>query len=367
MTSGEHPEKGDILVMVGTRKGVFLFWSDESRRDWKRAQHHMGWSGHAVNYDARNNAILAAVNSDVFGGLVQKSMDGGRSWEHFNKGIDFPAEEERRVRQIWQVEPGHASRPNELWAGTREAGLFRSSDGGAHWEGVPGLNNRNVQDGWEPGGGGLILHTIIPDPANDQRLYAAISTGGAYRSDDGGATFKPINKNVLACYMANPYPETGQCVHKIALHPSRPDVLFQQNHCGVYRSMDAGENWTDIVGDLPSRFGFPIAVHPHDPRTIYVVPLISDDRRVSPDGQMQLWRSHDDGDTWHPLTNGLPADSYLTILREGLATDDCEDAGLYVGTTGGQVFYSRDAGDSWEVLADFLPSVQSVSAARVVG
>ena len=362
-----HPGPGDILVMVGTRKGTFLFWSDPDRRRWRRAVHHLGWSTHVANYDPRHGSIYAATNNAVYGALVQRSDDGGQSWEHFNQGLDFAAEEERRVTEVWQVRPGHDARPDEVWAGSREAGLFRSRNRGGAWEPVSSLNHHATRDQWNPGGGGLILHTIIPDPGDPRRVYACVSAGGAYRSDDDGASWRPINRGVRADFMPDVYPDAGQCVHKMVMHPARPDVLFQQNHCGMYRSDDRGESWVDISEGLPSRFGFPIAVHPHDPHTVYVVPLNSDERRVTPDGRMALWRSHDDGDSWERLSEGLPDNAWLTILRDSLAVDSCERAGVYVGTTTGQLFYSRDDGDHWETLADYLPPVLSVSAAEVRG
>lgn len=363
----EQPQAGDVLVMVGTRKGTFLYWSDEARRNWRWSNHHMGWSTHAASYDPRHNAIYAATNSMVFGAVVQRSDDGGRNWEHFNEGLDFPAEEERRVREVWQVRAGHAARPDEVWVGTREAGLFRSSDRGAHWEAVSGLNDRQKTDTWMPGGGGLILHTILIDESNPARLYVAISAAGGYRSDDAGVTWKPINRGLRNEYLPDPYAETGHCVHKMVIHPARPQVLFQQYHGGVYRSDDCGENWVDIAQGLPSNFGFPMAVHSQDPHTVYLVPLKADVERVMPDERMTVWRSRNDGSQWEPLTQGLPEKSWLSVLRDAMATDPLDECGVYVGTTGGQLFYSRDAGDSWQMLSEFLPPILSVSAARVVG
>lgn len=361
-----HPMPGDILVMVGTKKGTFLFWSDQRRQDWQRSQHHLGWMVHALSYDSRHGSIYAATNSAWFGAMVQRSDDCGRHWTHLNHGLDFAADEERRVREIWQVQPGHDERPDEVWAGSKEAGLFRSTDRGAKWEAVVGLNQHPTASTWMPGGGGLILHTIALDSSDANRLYACVSAGGAYRSDDGGTSWRPINQGVRADFMPDVYPETGQCVHKLVLHPQRPHVLYQQNHCGVYRSDDCGDSWVDISEGLPSRFGFPMAVHPHDPRTIYVVPLASDSERFVPEGRMAVWCSRDEGRSWEPLTQGLPDRAWLTILRESLAVDAGDPAGIYVGTTTGQVFYSRDAGERWQVLADYLPPVLSLSAATVV-
>lgn len=367
MNESTRPRSGDILVMVGTRKGTFLFWSDPDRKSWQRAQHHLGWSTHALSYDPRHGSIYAATNSAVYGGLVQRSDDGGATWESFNQGLDFSADEERRVREVWQVEPGHVEHATEVWAGSGVAGLFRSTDRGSTWQPIEALNTHPTTNTWMPGGGGLILHTIVADPGDARRVYACVSAGGAYRSDDHGATWQPINKGVRADFHPDVYPETGQCVHKMVLHPARPKVLFQQNHCGIYRSDDRGDSWVDISEGLPSRFGFPIALHPHDPHTVYTVPLTSDEQRVTPEGQMAVWRSRDDGNSWEPLTNGLPNNAWLTILREGLTTDPCDSAGVYVGTTTGQVFWSRDEGEHWTTLADYLPPVLSVSAACVVG
>jgi photosystem II stability/assembly factor-like uncharacterized protein len=360
-----RPHLGDVLLMVGTKKGTFLYWSDSGRRTWRRSEHHLGWSTHAVSYDGRHGSIYAATNSDVFGALVQRSDDCGVTWQHYSQGLDFPADAAQRVRQIWQVLPGHPERPTEVWAGSREAGLFRSNDRGSTWQEVAALNHHATASTWMEGGGGLILHTILTDPREARRLYACISAGGAYRSDDGGVSWKPINRGVRADFLPDQYPESGQCVHKMTLHPDRPQVLFQQNHCGVYRSDDRGDSWVDISEGLPSRFGFPMAVHPHDPHTLYVVPLISDDQRVVPDGRMAVWRSRDAGQTWQRLTEGLPDNAWLSVLREGLAVDTCDPAGIYVGTSTGQLFYSRDEGAHWEILADYLPPVLSVTAAQV--
>lgn len=361
------PQAGDILVMVGTRKGTFLFWSDDARSEWQHSHHHLGWSTHAASYDPRTGAILAATNSDVFGALVQRSVDGGRTWSHFNQGLDFPAEAEQRVRQVWQVQAGHANRPGELWAGTDQAGLFRSQDDGANWSLVAPFEQRRNIDLWMPGAGGLILHTILGDPQDAERLFVAVSAGGAYRSDDGGASWAPINRGVAAGFLPDPEPETGHCVHKMALHPHQPARLYQQNHDGFYRSDDAGSHWLDISQGLPSRFGFPMAVHPEQPDTVFAAPLVADVQRTMPEGQMAVWRTRDGGATWQQLTNGLPDNAWLNVLRDAMATDVCAPCGVYVGTTGGHLFYSRDEGDSWQLLAGFLPPVLSVQTARVVG
>jgi photosystem II stability/assembly factor-like uncharacterized protein len=365
--AGAVPQAGDVLVMVGTRKGTFLFWSDESRTAWEQSHHHLGWSTHAVSYDARTGALFAATNSDVFGALVQRSTDGGQSWEHFNQGLDFPAEATERVRRVWQVRAGHPDRPGELWAGTNEAGLFRSFDGGATWSLVDSFEQRRGVDQWFEGGGGLMVHTILMDPTNPYRIFIAVSAGGAYRSDDGGASWTPINQGVRADFLPEPNPLTGHCVHKMALHPQNPNLLYQQNHDGFYRSDNAGADWTDITEGLPSRFGFPMALDPNDPQTVFAAPLVADSERVMAEGQMAVWRTRDGGGSWQKMTNGLPDHAWLNVLRDAMDTDPCSPCGVYVGTTGGQLFYSRDAGDSWQMLAQFLPPVLSVHAARVVG
>jgi hypothetical protein len=278
----QQPQDGDVLVMAGTKKGTFLFWGEPERKTWHRSHAHLGWTVNAVSYDARHDTLYATTNSAVFGALVQRSDDRGRNWDHLNQGLDFAADEERRVREIWQVLPGHPDREGEVWAGTGEAGLFRSPDRGVTWEPVDALNNRAGDDGWFPGFGGLILHTILPDPRDPDRLYVAVSTGGAYRTDDNGASWQPINRNVRADFLPDPLPETGQCVHKMVQHPAQSNTLYQQNHCGVYRSDDRGDNWVDISEGLPSRFGFPMSIHPHDPSTIYVAPLSRSTRTTRP-------------------------------------------------------------------------------------
>lgn len=363
--STTRPSAGDILVMVGTRKGTFLFWSDGDRRTWRRSQHN----GHApvniVSYDERDSSLYAGLTTVMGEPVIQRSIDCGLTWSDVASLPKF--EDERTIDQIWQLTPGHSQRPGEVWAGTRTAGLFQSLDHGDTWASVNGLNNHATTASWMPGGGGLILHTIVVDPTNTSRLYACVSAGGAYRSDDSGATWKPINSGVRADFLPDPEPEAGHCVHKLALHPARPQVLFQQNHCGVYRSRDAGDSWEDISTGLSSRFGFPLAMHPSDPRCLYVVPLVADVERVVPEGQLTVWRSRDEGDSWTPLSRGLPGpNASITVLREALATDPCDPAGVYVGTTTGQLYYSVDEGDHWELLAEYLPGINSVSAARVV-
>jgi photosystem II stability/assembly factor-like uncharacterized protein len=268
-----------------------------------------------------------------------------------------------KVLKVWHIEPGRGEEADVLYAGIQPAALFRSADRGESWELMEGLYDHPQRGKWNPGAGGLCLHTILLDPTNPRRMYVAVSAAGCYRTDDGGATWQPMNKNVLADFSPEKFPEFGQCVHKMAMHPGNPQVLFQQNHCGVYRSDNAAEDWVDIGdGKLPSRFGFPIAVHPHEPETVYVALEESDQYRVSLEGHFAVWRSRNAGGSWEKLTKGLPERAHLVCLREAMATDSLEDAGIYIGTSTGQIFFSRDSGDSWELLADYLPPVLSVEA-----
>lgn len=369
------PQTGDIVVMIGTRSGSHLFWSDAGRREWRRSAAHGGAAVHALAYDERDGRFYAAVNWSnrvEQGYTVEYSDDGGQSWQGSASGLEGVLADDEGERQIWQIRPGHPARQGELWAGMRAASLYRSVDRGMTWQPVQGLNDHPTRSTWMGGGGGLILHTILTDPREPQRLYACISAGGAFRSEDGGRHWQPINKGVRADFIEaiSPergcYPETGQCVHKMVLHPARPDVLFQQNHCGVYRSDDRGESWVDISAGLSSRFGFPIAIHPHDPQTVYVIPMISEMNRTAPDGQLTVWRSRDDGANWQPFTAGLPAGERLTVLRESLAVDPATPAGLYLGTTGGQVYASLDNGEHWQLVVDGLAPIVSVEAARAI-
>ena len=266
--------------------------------------------------------------------------------------------------KVWNIQPGRADEPDVLYAGVQPASLFKSTDRGESWVLNEALFDHPQRGQWNPGAGGLCLHSIVLDPRDSSRMYVGISAAGVYRSDDGGQSWQPRNKNVLADFGAKTYPEFGQCVHKFTLHPDNPDVLYQQNHCGIYRSDNRGDDWIDIGEDkLPSRFGFPIVVHPHDPKTIYVMLEESDQFRMSVGNQAAVWRSRDGGESWQRITTGLPDKAHVVVLREAMVADNLEPAGLYAGTDTGQLFYSRDDGDSWEVLADFMPPIQSLEVA----
>jgi hypothetical protein len=379
-----------VNVLVGTSKGGFIFSSDNSRKKWQVSDiQFKSWNVMHMQVDPRDQRLHAAVSHFIYGPTTHYSDDLGKTWTQAKQvpiiprasksgrplgtpdeaakaasgEADVQAKPEKLIK-VWHISPGRASEPGVLYAGVEPSALFISKDRGETWTLNEGLFDHPHRGTWFPGAGGLCLHTILLDPTDPNRMYVAISTGGCYRTDDGGKSWKPYNKNVRADFSPDKFPEYGQCVHKIAMHPSNPRVLYQQNHCGIYRSDNAGEDWIDIgEGKLPTRFGFPIAVHPHEPRTIYVVPEESDEYHMSVDGKFAVWRSRDAGETWEKTTKGLPDKAHLVVLRDAMATDNLDEAGIYAGTNTGQVFYSRDAGDSWELLADYLPPIHSVETA----
>jgi hypothetical protein len=379
-----------VMVLVGTPKGGFIFTSDKDRKQWSVSDVlFKGWNVMHMQMDKRDGRMYTAVAHFVYGSTIHYSDDLGQNWTQARLSPQFtrpsisghpfgtpeeafsgkpPAPEtQEQVIKVWNITPGRASEPGVLYAGVQPGALFKSNDRGESWELVEGLYDHPQRGQWGPGAGGLCLHSIVLDPRDQDRMYIAVSSAGTYRTDDGGRTWQPRNKNVRADFMGeNNFPEFGQCVHKLSMHPDRPDVLFQQNHCGVYRSDNRGDDWIDIGEDkLPSRFGFPVAVHPHDPKTIYIALEESDEFRMSVNGQFAVWRSRDDGQNWQRLTDGLPKNAHVVVLREAMATDPMDQAGIYAGTNTGQLFYSRNEGDSWELLADFLPPIQSVETAVV--
>ena len=380
-----------VMVFVGTSKGGFIFSSDGKRKNWQTSDiQFKSWNVMHMQLDPRDQRLHAAANHFVYGPTTHYSDDFGTTWvqaqqvpvlsrpsksgrppstvdEAFRSegGEDIKDKPEKMIK-VWNITPGRASEPNVLYAGAQPASLFVSMDRGETWTLNEQLFDHPHRGNWGPGAGGLTLHTILVDPINPKRMYIAVSAAGCYRTDDGGLTWSPYNKNVHACFRPDQFPEYGQCVHKMAMHPSNPNVLFQQNHCGVYRTDNFGEDWIDIgEGKLPAKFGFPIAVHPTEPKTIYIALEESDEYRMSVDGKFSVWRSRDAGDSWERMTKGLPEKAHLVVLREAMATDTYEDAGIYLGTNTGQLFYSRDSGESWDLMADFLPPIQSVEAAVV--
>lgn len=362
-----------IRVLVGTQKGAFVLTSDGRRQNWDvSGPHFSGWEVFHVNgSSADTNRIYSAQHTDWFGQTVHRSDDGGKTWEQV--GGEFKIEGEAgphqwydgtphpwEFKRVWTMEISQDD-PDVVYAGAEDASLFRSQDGGNSWAELPGLRDQETASTWQPGAGGLCLHTILLDAKNPQRIFIAISAAGAFRSDDAGASWRPINHGLRSEHIPEPDAEVGHCVHRLAVHASRPDVLFMQKHWDVMRSDDAGDSWYEVSGNLPSDFGFPIAVHTHEPETIYVVPIKSDSEHIPPDGKLRVYRSRSGGNEWEALTNGLPQENcYLNVLRGAMAVDSLDPCGIYFGTTGGQVYCSPDSGDHWSPIVRDLPRVMSV-------
>lgn len=363
----------NVRVLVGTRKGAFVLTADAKREDWKvDGPFFGGWEiYHMKGSPVDPNRIYASQSSGWFGQVVQRSSDGGRTWEpagnqfaydgdtgthQWYDGTPHPWE----FKRAWHFEPS-LDDPDTVYAGVEDAAIFRSDDAGQTWTELPGLRRHGSGPKWQPGAGGMCLHTILLDPVNRGRIYIAISAAGAFRSDDAGGTWKPINQGLRSEYIPDPNAEVGHCVHHIALHPSRPDVLFMQKHWDVMRSDDAGENWREVSGNLPTDFGFVIDVHAHQPETVYVVPIKSDSEHYPPDGRLRVYRSRSGGNEWEALEKGLPQqDCYVNVLRDAMAVDTLDACGIYFGTTGGQVYASADGGDNWKAIVRDLPPVLSV-------
>jgi photosystem II stability/assembly factor-like uncharacterized protein len=386
-----------VRVLVGTKKGAFILTSDEKREKWDISEPHFaGWElYHLKGSPVDPNRIYASQSSGWFGQIIQRSDDGGLTWhqpgtapgeptvtpEGFpmgesNKFVYDTSEETGKpitthqwydgsqhpweFKRVWHLEPS-LSDPDTVYAGVEDAALFRSTDGGKNWQELSGLRGHVSGPEWMPGAGGMCLHTILLDPSNDQRMFVAISAAGSFRTDDGGQTWKPINKGLHSNFMPNPEAKVGHCVHRIAMHPSRPSTLFMQKHWDIMRSDDAGDSWREVSGNLPTDFGFPIDVHAHEPETIYVVPIKSDSEHFPPDGKLRVYRSRNGGNEWEALTNGLPqSNCYVNVLRDAMAVDSLDSCGIYFGTTGGQVYVSPDSGDHWTPIAEHLPGVLSV-------
>jgi photosystem II stability/assembly factor-like uncharacterized protein len=362
-----------IRVLVGTRKGAFVLTADGRRTSWDvSGPLFAGWEiYHVAGSPAAPDRIYASQSSGWFGQLIQRSDDGGTTWEQVGSRFEYdgvPGTHQWydgtphpwEFARVWHLEPSRTD-PDTVYAGVEDAALFRSVDGGQEWQELSGLRGHGSGASWQPGAGGMCLHTILLDPVDPQRIFVAISAAGAFRTDDGGLTWRPINRGLRSDGIPDPDAEVGHCVHRIAMHPARPDVLFMQKHWDVMRSDDAGESWHEISGNLPSDFGFPIAVHPHEPDTAYVVPIESDSQHFPPDGRLRVYRSRAGGNEWEPLTQGLPqSNCYVNVLRDAMAVDSLDPCGVYFGTTGGQVYASADAGDSWAPIVRDLPAVLSV-------
>ncbi|MFZ0198543.1 MAG: exo-alpha-sialidase [Candidatus Sulfotelmatobacter sp.] len=384
-----------VRVLVGTRKGAFILTADGKREKWDvSGPHFAGWEMyHVKGSPADPNRLYASQSSGWFGQLIQRSDDGGKTWHQpgtppgeaptpgppkgmsnkfaydvsaetgkpltthqFYDGTQHPWE----FKRVWHLEPSLTD-ADTVYAGVEDAALFRSTDGGENWQELSGLRGHGTGPMWQPGAGGMCLHTIILDPSNPERIFIAISAAGAFRTDDGGKTWQPINRGLYSKYIPNPTAEVGHCVHHIAMSPSRPGVLFMQKHWDVMRSDNAGDSWQKISGNLPTDFGFVIDVHAHEPETIYVVPIKSDAEHFVPDGKLRVFRSRTGGNEWEPLTKGLPqSNCYVNVLRDAMAVDSLDECGVYFGTSGGQVYASADAGDSWNPIVRDLPAVLSV-------
>src|SRR5437870_5749768 len=395
-TSRKEQFMSKVRVLVGTRKGAFILTSDGKRQKWDvSGPHFAGWEMyHLKGSPADPNRIYASQTSGWFGQIIQRSDDGGKTWHQPGTPPGEPAapagppkgdsnkfaydaspetgkpltthqwydgtQHPWEFKRVWHLEPSLTD-PNTVYAGVEDAAIFRSTDGGENWKELPGLRGHGTGPKWQPGAGGMCLHTIILDPSNPQRMFVAISSAGVFRTDDGGTTWKPINRGLRSQYIPDPDAEIGHCVHRIAMHPSRPNVLFMQKHWDVLRSDDAGDSWKEVSGNLPSDFGFVIDVNANEPETIYVVPIKSDSEHFPPDGKLRVYRSRSGGSEWEALTSGLPQrDCYVNVLRDAMAVDALDKCGVYFGTTGGQVYASADSGDNWEPIVRDLPAVLPV-------
>ncbi len=365
-----------VRLLVGTRKGGFVLTADGRRKEWTVSGPHFGgWEIYHMKGSAADpNRVYASQSSGWFGQVVQRSDDGGQTWNPVGNQFVYagtPGTHEWydgkphpwEFKRVWHLEPS-AGDPDDVYAGVEDAAIFRSRDGGKTWAELPGLRGHGTGSHWRPGAGGMCLHSIVLDGgSNGGRIYTAISAAGCFRSDDGGTSWKPINRGLHSQYIPDPDAEIGHCVHHIALHPARPSTLFMQKHWDVMRSDDAGDHWTEVSGNLPTDFGFVIDVHAHEPETIYVVPIKSDSEHYPPEGRLRVYRSRSGGNEWEALSRGLPQQNcYVDVLRDAMSVDRLEPCGVYFGTTGGQVYASADAGDSWTAVAHDLPGVLSVEA-----
>ena len=362
-----------VRVLVGTKKGAFVLSSDESHKSWKvDGPHFAGWEiYHLKGSPADPERLYASQSSGWFGQVLQRSNDGGKTWEAAGNEFKYEGTPGTHVwydgsphpwefKRVWHLEPSLKD-PDTVYAGVEDAAFFKSTDGAKTWNELPALRTHESAGGWAPGAGGLCLHTVVIDPTNTDRMYIAISAAGVFRTDDGGKSWRPANHGLKSTTMPDPDAEVGHCVHRIAMHPSRPKTLFMQKHWDVMRTDDGAESWTEISGNLPTDFGFVVDVHAHEPNTVYVIPITSDSHHFVPDGKLRVYRSRSGGNEWEALTNGLPQkDCYVNVLRDAMAVDSLDSCGVYFGTSGGQVYASTDAGDTWAPIVRDLPQVLSV-------
>jgi photosystem II stability/assembly factor-like uncharacterized protein len=354
----------EALALIGTRKGLFALEGGDGRRDWKLEGPYLaGWSVYHAVLDPRDGTIHAATNNELYGGTVHRSADRGATWER-SEDLGLPEESGLTLERTWHIEPGRDGEKGRLWLGAAPGALFRTDDGGVTWQAVESLLTHDTREQWHPGAGGMCCHSIQLDPDEPSRMYVGISAAGVFRSEDGGESWTPANQGTAADFLPDPWPAVGQCVHKLLLHPARPERLWQQNHCGVYRSDDRGENWERLEGNgLPSGFGFPLALDPGDPEVAFVVPEHGAENRVTCDGRLGVYRSVDGGASWELLTDGLPQQAWAAVMREGFSFDRLDPPRFYLGTQSGSVFISADGGESWGEAVSQLPPILSVEAA----
>jgi hypothetical protein len=367
---GSDAGRGDALLMVGTMKGAFLFTSNGDRSEWRMdGPHFPGEEVYAMALDQRGGGsrLWAAPGNAFFGTTLHRSDDLGATWSGKDeRPVKFPESSDLSLNRIWQIAPGPADDPGRMFLGVEPTCLFESRDGGETWAPVEGFLKHPHREFWTPGNGGLCMHTIVQRPDDPDRMLVAFSTGGVYGTEDGGTSWAPRNSGVRAEFLPDKHPEYGQCVHKVVSHPDRPDRLFLQNHWGLYRTDDWAGSWTDIANGVPSDFGFAMAMHPHDPDAVYIVPLESDGFRCTPEAKMRVYRTRDAGASWEPLSDGLPQEgAYETVLRDGMCTDSASPAGVYFGTRSGKVYASADDGDSWSLVHEGLPPVVCVKVAVI--
>jgi hypothetical protein len=370
---GLESAMASVRLLVGTRKGAFILHAAAARKKWKiDGPLFGGWEiYHLAGSPVDPDRLYASQVTNWFGQVIQRSDDGGKNWNPVGNEFTYTgqvgthqwydgSQRPWEFKRVWHLEPSPTD-TDTVYAGVEDAALFRSTDGGGNWQELQGLRHHTSGPNWMPGAGGMCLHTILLNPQRPERITVAISSAGAFRSDDQGVNWKPINRGLHSEQIPDPHAEVGHCVHRLAAHPSRPDVLFMQKHWDVMRSDDGGDNWREVSGNLPSDFGFPIAVHTHEPETIYVVPIKSDSEHYPPDGKLRVYRSRSGGQEWEPLTRGLPQrHCYVNVLRDAMAVDGIDPCGVYFGTTGGQIYASADSGDSWQAIAKNFPAVLSV-------